>query len=274
MRIAIVTVLFILSLFGAGAGSSAERLEVTGVQRLDGADYHRISANNYDQDYHVLVGLPADYDGEPEATYPTVYLLDGGTNFPLLVAYQHMLRLNERVPQAILVGISYGADRFEDGNFRGRDYTAPSRQAAHYGGAGNFQAFLRNKLMPIIESEYRSDPARRIIFGQSLGGQFVLYTAQTEPGLFWGHIATNPALHRNLPFFLEQHGEDSSRSKLFVASATNESRDFKPYALRWIDHWTSMESTPWDLEVVFLEGHTHLSANPEAYRQGMIWLFD
>jgi predicted alpha/beta superfamily hydrolase len=41
---------------------------------------------------------------------------------------------------------------------------------------------------------------------QGLGGQFVLYTALTRPDLFWGHIASNPALHRNLPFYPENHG--------------------------------------------------------------------
>lgn len=268
-------ILLVLTAYSiAGSALCAERLQVTGMQRIDNTEYHLVTADNYAQDYHVLVGLPDSYHDTTEREYPTVYLLDGGTNFPLLASYQHFLRLNERVPEVILVGISYGADNFEDGNYRGRDYTAPSSEREHYGGAENFQVFLSDLLLPMIESEYRSDQKRRVVFGQSLGGQFALFTAQTRPNLFWGHIATNPALHRNLSFFLEQHGGGDVRSKLFVASASNESPDFKPYALEWIDFWTGRESTPWDLKVVILEGHTHLSANPEAYRQGMIWLFN
>ena len=100
-----------------------------------------------------------------------------------------------------------GSDTFEGGNFRSTDYTAPSEERDYWGGAEKCQLFLSSELLPRIENDYRSDSSQRVIFGQSIGGQFVLYTALTESNLFWGHIASNPALHRNLPFFLQQHGK-------------------------------------------------------------------
>ena len=110
--------------------------------------------------------------------------------------------------------------------------------------------------------------------GQSLGGQFVLYTAQTRPDLFWGHIASNPALHRNLDFFLTTRPASASQSKLFVASATGDSPQFREPALRWIEHWSRDDALPWQLQVVHLEGHSHMSAPPASFRQGLHWLFD
>jgi len=35
-----------------------------------------------------------------------------------------------------------------------------------------------------------------------------LFNALTKPDRFFGHIASDPALHRNLDYFLQWHGED------------------------------------------------------------------
>ncbi|MFT5500486.1 MAG: putative alpha/beta superfamily hydrolase [Woeseiaceae bacterium] len=115
------------------------------------------------------------------------------------------------------------------------------------------------------------------VVGQSIGGQFVLYTALTKPDLFWGHIASNPALHRNLQYFLQQHSEAKpamARSRLFVGSGTLDDPQFREPAQEWIAYWSSVQNKPWDFRAVNLEGHTHMSAPPASFRQGMRWLFD
>jgi predicted alpha/beta superfamily hydrolase len=206
-----------------------------------------------------------------------VYLLDGGITFPLLSGYFRYLTLAEEVPAAILVGIGYGTDDWQQGNLRGTDYTAQSEEREHYGGAERFQEVLRKEVMPLIETQYRSDPSRRVIFGQSLGGQFVLHAAQTAPGLFWGHIASNPALHRNLPFFLERREPDAEENRrevrLFVSSAEFDDERFAVPAREWIRHWSAQEPKPWALQTMVIEGENHFSAAPAAFRHGMLWLF-
>lgn len=54
---------------------------------------------------------------------------------------------------------------------RGRDFTTPTSEREHWGGAARFQDFLRGSLLPMIETTYRSNPARRVVFGQSLDRQ-------------------------------------------------------------------------------------------------------
>ncbi len=202
-------------------------------------------------------------------------LLDGGALFPLLSSYYRYLNFGE-MPEAIIVGISYGTDDFEEGNNRSTDYTAKSAERSYYGGAGKFQQFLGKELMPYIELNYRSRPDRRVIFGQSIGGQFVLYTASTRPGLFWGHVASNPAIHRNLDFFLEDHASVKpgyQRPRLFVANGSLNDARFQVPALKWVEYWTGRDKKPWLLKTIILEGQTHMSAPPESFRQGMSWLF-
>jgi predicted alpha/beta superfamily hydrolase len=174
------------------------------------------------------------------------------------------------------VGISYGASTFEEGNYRSTDYTAPSTERAFWGGAAVFQQLLQDELLPMIENTYRANPQRRVIFGQSLGGQFVLFSALTKPELFFGHIASNPALHRNLPFFLEWQGQNEmpvNASHVFVSSGVYDDARFREPSLKWMEHWQKTNAKPWLLETQTLAGQTHMSAAPEAFRQGLAWLF-
>ncbi|MGI9220284.1 MAG: alpha/beta hydrolase [Woeseiaceae bacterium] len=271
----ILTVLFsCLCISGVAA---AETVSINGLHGLDESRYHRIESEEIGRGYHVVVGLPAGYDESGDTTYPTIYILDGGVLYPLLKGYYNYLRHSEEAPAAILVAISYGASDFADGNMRSNDYTAPTDEREFWGGAEAFQSFLQNDLIPFIEKEYRSAPAQRVIFGQSIGGQFVLFTAQTQPDLFWGHIASNPALHRNLPFFLELHadaGSSSGQSRLYVGSGSHDDPTFRVPALEWIEHWTNQPDLPWALRAETLQSHTHFSIPPASFRQGLKWIFE
>jgi predicted alpha/beta superfamily hydrolase len=260
-----------------------------GLRHLHGLGevrYHHLDSLLLERGFHIFVRLPEGYAEREADLFPTVYLLDGGITFPMLGAYYRYLSLAEEVPAMILVGISYGTSDWRQGNQRGTDFTAPSVEREHYGGAAQFQQHLRTELLPLIEESYRSDANRRLIFGQSLGGQFVLFTALTDPTLFWGHIASNPALHRNLEFFLRGHavipaeqgkettggGSSPPPPRVFVSSAALDDERFRTPALRWIDHWSGRKQAVWRLKTVTLDGHGHFSAAPEAFRRGLVWI--
>lgn len=249
-------------------------LESENLQALGAVDYFHMSSTTLDRPFHVFVDLPENY-AESDERYPAVYLLDGGNTFPLLAATHHYLRFGEEAPRVILVGISYGADTFREGNMRGTDFTAPSQEREFWGGAGQFQDMLAAELLPRIEKQYRADPDRRILFGHSLGGQFVLYSALTRPDLFHGRIASNPALHRNLPFYLEWRGEGhmpAPVTRLFVSSGEFDAEVFRGPARQWMCQWRSRQQRPWFLETRILPGQTHFSAVPEAFRLGLAWV--
>jgi len=245
------------------------------LQAVDRAHYHRLAPDEPKGTYHVHVRLPENHEPGAERRYPVVYVLDGGNLFPLLAGFYRYLELGEEVPELILVSISYGTDYFREGNQRSRDFTAEAPEREFWGGAGVFRGFLRDAVIPMVESRYPADPERRVILGQSLGGQFVLYSALQPDAVFWGHIAINPALHRNLPLFLAAPDEafDGPRRRLYVASGGDDAPRFRGPALSWIGHWTAQEETPWDLEAEILPGESHFSAAPPAFRRGIRWLF-
>lgn len=256
--------------------AGAHAAELAGLQSLGQTHRHVVDSAVLDHRYHVFVGLPDGYGDDPDRRYPTVYVLDGGELYPMFVSYARYLRQGEEVPELIVVGVSYGTRDWRAGNNRSHDFTAPAADRDFWGGAPSFSEFLATELMPMIEREYAADEARRVVFGQSLGGQFALYAAQAEPGLFWGHIASNPALHRNLSFFLETRaaaGNSGSRPMLFVSSGTHDDERFRTPALAWIEHWRSQPDLPWELQTVDLAGYGHFSAAPVAFRAGLRWLF-
>ncbi len=264
---------WVLSLLGLVLGTNAVHAQdVQYLQSMRNTTYHRVHSEPLGRDFHVYVMTPDGYEaGDPK--FPTIYLTDGGFLFPMLSGYYRYLQSGNEVPEAIIVGISYGAASFAEGNFRSTDYTAPSPNRDYYGGASKFQSFLESQVFPLVETKYHSDPKRRILFGQSIGGQFVLFTAHTRPDLFWGYIASNPAIHDNTELLLEMEPPSASSAKLFVASGTDDNPRFREPAKRWITHWTRQPNPPWDLHVVDLEGHSHMSAPPASFRAGLRWLF-
>jgi len=258
------------------AGSvSALADNINALQGLGQPAYHSVKSPQSQSIYHLIVRLPAEYDKNNR--YPTIYLLDGGISYPLLSAYYHYLRFTEEIPPMIIVGISYGTDDWKNGNARSTDYTAKSPQREHWGGAEKFQLLLKDTILPLIENEYPSDPEKRLIFGNSLAGQFVLYTAMTQPELFAGHIASNPALHRNLPFYLNKNNLGPIAGpppKLFVSSGANDAPQFREPARKWMAFWEKENSQRWLLKTETLNYAGHMSAIPEAFIKGTRWALD
>jgi uncharacterized protein len=117
-----------------------------------------------------------------------------GDYFPLL-APTHLFHQNdEQLPEAILVGISYGS--FDPAiNKRNVDFSAPGSDARPgEDGAPQFLSFLKGQLIPEVERRYKANPQRRVLVGQSRSGFFVLWSAVQDPGLFWASIASKAAV--------------------------------------------------------------------------------
>lgn len=110
--------------------------------------------------YGLDIWLPPDY-AKGTASYPVVYAMDCEYRFTTLVSVLQE-RAAQGAPPVILVNVCAGSsDR------RWVDFTMP--------GAAAYFRFLTLELLPAIETQYRTDPTRRILSGHSLSGQFALY---------------------------------------------------------------------------------------------------
>ena len=237
-------------------------------------DYFALRSEATGRTYHIYVRLPEGYDPASGSGYPTVYLLDGDSLFPILAANHLFLTYDDRLPEAIVVGIAYGG--FDPAvNRRHIDFQTPGAGVAPGGaGAEAFQRLLKMELIPEVERRYRADPDRRVLFGQSRGGAFVLYSAVTDPDLFWGRIASNPSITPGIESLLDPAAEFGRNDlALVVVSGTRDRPDLQAEAAQWLTAWQGRDARPWRLLGARVEDGTHAANAPDAYRLGMNWLF-
>ena len=158
---------------------------------------------------------------------PVVYLLDANLHFDVFSAALRKYGEAGLLPPVILVGVGY-RDFEEMDSLRSRDYTFPQAKTEYEmsisGGALNFYSFLKEELMPLIDSVTGQNKSDNLLAGHSLGGYFVLF-ALTEDDLHGGHsfngyIAASPSIHYNDYFLfrrIAQPGRDRHPPTVFIA---------------------------------------------------------
>lgn len=122
--------------------------------------------------------------------YPVIYLLDGDWHFVSVVGMIQQLSYingNTICPEMIVVGITI-EDRYRD--------LTPSCDSAiskTSGGYENFISYIKNELIPFIESNYPVAPYK-VLIGHSLGGLMTINTLIKYPDLFNAYVAIDPSM--------------------------------------------------------------------------------
>jgi hypothetical protein len=226
-------------------------------------DYFALQSGVMNSTYHIYIRYPEAYAQLPEKRYPIIYLLDGDSTFPLLAPEHAFLTYDDHLPDAIVVGIAYGS------------FASPvNHREIDFGDrAADFQRFLATELIPAVERRTKADPTRRILVGQSFGGTFVLYSAFTQPDLFWARIASNPSprLHEQLLAGAPPNGPQLNLHLLLVSGTANNSVG-RAAALKWGQEWRD-KPTPWTFQQIDIPGGTHAADLPNAYRLALRRLF-
>lgn len=120
--------------------------------------------------YPLNIYLPPASAG-PRSDLPVMYVLDGESWFDTLVAIAESTR--QRV---IIVGVGTSGQR-------ARDFVPVNSCTPTGGGHVAYFDFIRQELIPYVESTVGGHPARRALFGHSHGGSFVLYAMFSQaPG--------------------------------------------------------------------------------------------
>ena len=179
------------------------------VDKTDPVTIHRSQVINITSKingvtYPIFIALPGSYL-TTEKTYPVVYMLDAYSSFGIMVQMARLLAYDKEIPEVIIVGISSEGGSKEFNYNRARDYTPtqifPEKLPENFrssfpisGGAEKFLGFIKEELIPYVESNFRFKAGDRTLEGHSLGGLFVFYSLFKEPELFNRYIAISPAL--------------------------------------------------------------------------------
>jgi len=165
---------------------------------LGSTETRTISSKVLSRDFQISISLPWSYR-ITQKRYPAVYILDADLGFGLAHTAYQASQLDGNVPELILIGIGYGIDissAFSTWSTRRTQEMTPSA-AKDYPGSGEaagFSRFIREELIPLIDANYRTDPADRTLAGTSFGGLFATYVMLQTPSPFQQYIVRSPSL--------------------------------------------------------------------------------
>ena len=150
--------------------------------------------------WRVRIAIPR-HATPPSGGYPSFWMLDG--NAAVMELDQALLGELARAddPQ-VLVFIGYDNDLRVDTPARMRDYTfvSDTRETRDGttmtagGGADAFLETIERQILPGVTQRIALDPARRSLWGHSLGGLFALHTLYSRTGVFHTYAAASPSL--------------------------------------------------------------------------------
>lgn len=157
----------------------------------------RTYAVNVKDSFDIFTSLPPGYN--PQQTYKVVYYCDANLKSGNLLRQKlSATTYNATLNDYIFIGIGH------IGNFhvlRRRDFilpfikgndTVPKNET--YGQVERFYTFLKNELIPSINTRYKTYPDSNSIIGHSLGGLFAFYSLFKSDDLFNKYFALSPAL--------------------------------------------------------------------------------
>ena len=141
-------------------------------------DNYTISSKILNQEREIQVYLPTKYEENKEKNYSVLYVLDGQEYFLHGVAYQDMLRFRDKTPEFIIVGINTDRRR---------------RRELFYKESEKFIGFLKEELIPYIDTNYRTNKEKeRLFFGWEMAGGLGLQILAEQESLFSGFILASP----------------------------------------------------------------------------------
>jgi predicted alpha/beta superfamily hydrolase len=136
-----------------------------------------ITSSHTGTTYKISVFYPDE--SFPDTSVPVVYILDGFWWGSMSEDVVMNLTENNEIPKCIVISIDY---KNGDGVYaRSKDLIYPGLGVPEPAEANNFFQFLKAELIPSVENEFNCDTSRRIIFGHSLGGLFVLFAMLDNP---------------------------------------------------------------------------------------------
>ncbi len=144
----------------------------------------------------VMIALPPSYDTST-SQYPVVYMQDGQNLFDPATAFAGDWQLTSVLAdlatagtEAIVVGIA------NQGKHRLYEYSPFPDSVRGGGGGDRYLAFLTETLKPIIDRDFRTNPARAAtaIAGSSMGGLISLYGLYRFADVFGAAGVLSPSL--------------------------------------------------------------------------------
>lgn len=231
------------------------------------------------QDHELIVILPSSYGSTPKRHYSTLYYLDAYWDFALVYSLYEQMRIDDLVPEMILVGLSYPGSNEDYVSRRMSDFTPmKDPRAPGSGEADAFLAHLKLNVVKTIEAQYRADPNDRALAGHSLGGLFTLYAMYKEPDFFERYLALSPTVIAGEHYIARMDAKykkerDDLPTRLFLAYGQDEDGTYIDAIAQYEEALRGRNYSGLDYQYQVLPGMRHTSARAYGYMVGLPWLY-
>ncbi|WP_350293972.1 alpha/beta hydrolase-fold protein [uncultured Croceitalea sp.] len=257
---------------------------------LPDSEIFPIKSNHTNKEYDIYVKLPKGH-GKTDKKYPILVLTDAGYAFPLVSSIYRRLKFSKNINEIIIVGISYAkGEHF--GISRTRDYTptySPNESNGYSkearlssGQADSFIMFMKNELIPYLDSNYSLDMNKKVFAGHSLGGLLANYIVLSYPETFDYYISGSPSFwyHNKSIFKIEEefHRNNTDlKTNLFMGIGALEDiegghqmvSDMKDFENKLINrNYKSL-----NLQSMVFPNENHQTVYPTFITKGMLWAF-
>ena len=236
--------------------------------------------------YQISTWFPPNYP-QDNRKYPVIYLLDGEAFIGLVSGIVSGLIWGLVIPDCLVVGVGHDINTFDEWwKARAVDFNPPKNpnvtspewmQPFKDRRAPDFLRFLKNELIPFIESAYQADPADRCLAGYSLGGQFSIYSLFHEPELFHKYFIGSGIWEHMLPDYLTYEEQLARQRKSLPVraffSVGSLEDDQVPYFPQFIEALKCRNYDDFYLESLVIEGVNHGSGAAIAYIHGLPALY-
>ena len=183
----------------------------------------------------------------------TIYLLDGEfSNY----RYETMEYVKYRYP-VIGIGIQ-NVDR--------------RRDLLPVNDADKFLEFISMELIPLVEKDIRVE--KRILYGHSFGGSFVLFAMLNNPGLFDKYIASSPTPIMDLidsTLYFKLNIQLENNIKFFFSNGSKDMKQVKKWCERLHENLLeiNLDRIQWKYEVY--EGENHNTSDVISLINGLTY---
>lgn len=268
-----ICLFFILLLLGRVNAQEAAlpRVEIAGSQ------LQKITSSIVEgQNYNLFINLPRGYQ-DTTKRFPVVYLLDAQWDFTLLYSLYGEQYYDGFIPELIIVGITWGGVNPNPDSLRVRDFSPTHvNDRVQSGGAPKFLSFLKDELIPFIDSRYRTVPGDRTLMGSSFGGLFTLYALFNGTETFNHYILTSPYItyDNDVIYSSEKMYAEKNTSlpvKLFMAQG--ELEEGVTQFQKLVNHLKSRKYKDFSMQTRIVEHMGHSGGKAEGYTRGLQFVF-
>lgn len=236
-----------------------------------------LPATATDRTYELYISLPVSFGKEPDRKYPVILATDGYWSFAGISSAAGGLVYGKRIPESIVVGLSYHGENLDYDKLRIMDLAFGRWHGSFEGEvhADRYLDLIETQVLPLLEKEYRADPKHRYLTGSSAGGLFTLYTMLVRPNLFQGYVADSPAVDTlwNLERAFAASGQTVA-GRLFMTSAEFEWPEYRKWIPVFYERIQRHGYVKGGLVYRETPGVRHSAGVAEAYMRGLMYVME